>query len=282
MRSTDPIIRYTLAPALILGWLLGLSPAAAFADQAPYSGWETLMSKQQVQPENPALTGRPTAFVECPESADTPDTFALCAAATCWTIDSVAYCKCDVLNQKSISIPFRYREKGTRKDVCDVLKAGRGNGFTVSTYATPRPLLKDYDPKLEGLGPPKALYTCAKGADPNALSAQCDGGLCFTSTRGQVFPGLGHLKKDEIICSCPIVTNSQTGFQIAGPWKCQPGDRNVDGQCCDQGFHDRFCGVDSTSRTGTMIAVGAATGVATLLSTELDGAPPRLNRCVFQ
>ena len=283
MQSTDPKSRYTLAPALILAWLVGLSPAAAIADQGPNVGRGALIPKEQVQPGNPALTDdRPTAFVECPESADSPNTFALCAAATCWTIDNVAYCKCDVMNQQSISIPFRYREKGRRKDVCDVLKAGRGNGFTVSTYATPRQLLKDYDPKVDGLGPPQALYTCAPGADPNALAAQCDGGLCFTSTRGQVFPGFGRLKADEIICSCPIVTNSQTGFQIAGPWKCEPGDLNVAGGCCDQAFHDQLCGVDSTTRTGTTIAVGAATGIATFLSKELDGVVPELNRCDFQ
>jgi hypothetical protein len=35
--------------------------------------------------------------------------------------------------------------------------------------------------------------------------AKCDGGICFTSTEGKSFPGFDEpLKKDQIICSCPI------------------------------------------------------------------------------
>ena len=168
-------------------------------------------------------------------SSDT-NPFALCATATCWPLDSVAYCKCDVLNQQSISLPFHYRENGTEMDVCDLLLDGSGNGFTVSTYATPRQLEKDYRPKEERLGPPLALYTCPVSDATEGYSAQCDGGLCFTSTQGQEFPGFGQLEEDEIICSCPIVANSRNGFQMAGPWNCNPGNRNKNGRCCDESF----------------------------------------------
>jgi hypothetical protein len=185
------------------------------------------------------------------------------------------------MDQQSISLPFPYRENGTEKDVCDLLLDGSGNGFTVSTYATPRQLEKDYDPRQEGLGPPLAIYTCPVSVNNTGYSAQCDGGLCFTSTQGQEFPGFGRLEEDEIICSCPIAPNSPIGFQMAGPWHCKPGDPNQDGRCCDEDFNDEFCFVDSHSPTGSSIAVGAVTGIGSILSKELDGHLPRLNQCFF-
>ncbi|MEJ8574908.1 hypothetical protein [Microbaculum marinum] len=231
-----------------------------------------------------AIAANPSAFKICPESPDDPNTFALCATAKCWTLDGVAYCKCDVLNEDSISLPFHFRAGGKRQDVCDLLKEGVENGFTISTYATPRQLEKDYKPAKEKLGRPLALYTCpgtSMGAEAG-YSAQCDGGVCFKSTVGQDFPGLGHVKKDEIVCSCPPAAASPIGFQASGPWSCRPGAKNVNGRCCDQDYQERLCGVTSVSKTGTRIAVGAPTGVATVLSKLLDGKAPAINRCVFQ
>ncbi|MGI9273307.1 MAG: hypothetical protein ACR2PT_00430 [Endozoicomonas sp.] len=219
----------------------------------------------------------------CPVSEGAPDTFALCATASCWTLDNVAYCKCDVMNEKSISLPFHYVEDGARKDVCDLLLEGVDNGFTVSTYATPRQIEADYKPVEEKLGPPLAIYTCTNSDDsPAGYSAQCDGGLCFTSTQGKDFPGIGPVADDEIICACPPVPSPPEGFQISGPWLCAPDDRNADGQCCDKAFHDRLCSVDKVTHTGTELVVGAPIGVDTLLSKKLDGSVPALNRCVFQ
>ncbi len=225
----------------------------------------------------------PSLFKECPVSSDDSNTFALCATATCWTVDNVAYCKCDVMNEQSISLPFHYKENGEDKDVCDLLQAGVDNGFTVSTYATPRQMEADYDPETEKLGPPMAIYTCLNSEDtPAGYSAQCDGGLCFKSTQGQTFPGIGQLKEDEIICSCPAMPSPPMGFQIAGPWTCAPGERNANGQCCDKSFHDKLCSVKSVSSTGTQLMVGAPTGVGTILSKKLDGKVPALNRCEFK
>ncbi|KZL15572.1 hypothetical protein [Pseudovibrio sp. Ad26] len=222
-------------------------------------------------------------FKECPVSQDDPNTFALCATAKCWTVDTVAYCKCDVLNEQSISLPFHYEEGGEKKDVCDLLKAGIDNGFTVSTYATPRQMETDYDPDTEKLGPPMATYSCPNTDDaPAGYSAQCDGGFCFNSTQGKDFPGIGAVKEDEIICSCPSVPSPSAGFQMAGPWSCAPGDRNTDGTCCDKSFHDKLCSVKSVNSTGTELMVGAPLGVATLLSKKLDGKDPAINRCVFK
>lgn len=264
MDTIESAIRTTWLPCLVMALLVALCPLTGLAE----AGADATPAPAQ-----------PSAFAICPDQPGATKTFALCATATCWTLDGVAYCKCDVKHQPSISAPFNYRENGERKNVCDLLQAGRGNGFTVSTYATPRQVSKDYDQSVEHLGPPMALYTCAAGANPSAVSAQCDGGLCFTSTRGREFPGFGKLKDDEIICSCPIVTNAQTGFQIAGPWSCAPGDKNIDGHCCDEAYAKRYCNVDNTNRTGTSIAVGSPSGSARLLSTELDGEVPRLNRC---
>ncbi len=264
-------------PALLLAWMLGLVPAVGGAEEV-----ENLSDNERMELGTQLWDGRPTVFQQCPKVPGAPDKFALCATSTCVTLDQVAYCKCNVLHQDSISLPFPYQEDGTRKDICDLLLAGIDNGFTVSTYATPRQLETDYDPSQEGLGPPLAIYTCAGGSDASGLSAQCDGGVCFTSTQGRSFPGFGTLQEDQIICSCPIVPSPPIGFQISGPWSCEPGDRNLEGRCCDQGYHDAFCGVDSATRTGTSIAVGAATGFAAILSKELDGEVPSVNRCVFR
>lgn len=222
------------------------------------------------------------AFVECPQKSDAPKTFALCSLAQCWTLDNVSYCKCDLMHQESISIPFNYKEGSLMKNVCDLLLEGPSNGFTVSTYATTRPALKDYDPAVEKLGPPKALYTCDKpgySLKP-AYSAQCDGGLCFKSTEDTEFPGLGRVEKGQIICSCPPTAN-KSNFQIAGPWSCAPGASNRKGECCDRGYYNQFCGVRSIKTTGTRIAVGSPAGSAAILSKQLDGQFPSYNRCQF-
>ncbi|WP_444996206.1 hypothetical protein [Aliikangiella sp. IMCC44359] len=217
--------------------------------------------------------------VQCPISDKQPNTFALCATATCWTLDGVAYCKCDVMNEKSISISFDYEENGQSKNVCNLLLDGNNNGFTVSTYATPRQIETDYNPKIEKLGPPMGYYTCPTLSGSQAYGAQCDGGICFQSTQGQYFPGLGHIKRGEIVCSCPPTLSSSPGFQIAGPWNCEPGDTNENNQCCDKSYYDQMCFVTNVKSTGTKLAVSAPIGGAKAFSILLDGKPPSLNTC---
>lgn len=221
------------------------------------------------------------APVICPVSTGQPERFALCAAATCWMLDGVAYCKCDVMNEPSISIAFNYTQAGQSKNVCDLLLESVNNGFTVSTYATPRQVETDYDRKTEKLGPAKALYTCATKDNADAYGAQCDGGICFNSTQGQKFAELGQLKPNEIICSCPPTLNPTKRFQIAGPWKCEPGAANENNECCDKAFYEDMCRVTDISNTGTRIAVSAPAGSAVSLSTILDGEKPTLNSCRF-
>jgi hypothetical protein len=258
---------FTLLLALI-------TPAGGIA------GTDDLKPREDRQLGAEMWDARPTAFQVCPESEGDPDEFALCATATCRTLDNVAYCKCTLLHERSISLPFRFREGGETKNVCDLLLAGIDNGFTISTYATPRRLETNYKGEF---GPPLALYTCPGGSDTSSgYSAQCDGGVCFTSTRGREFPGFGTLGNDEIICSRPPVPSTPAGFQIAGPWNCEAGDKNLDGLCCDQTFQDKFCSVDGIQRTGTEMAVGAVTGFPAILSKILDGSFPSVNRCLFR
>jgi hypothetical protein len=82
-----------------------------------------------------------------------------------------------------------------------------------STFSLPRPVVVATGDK--------ALYDCPAATSSGAY-AQCDGGLCSTSSRGRSFPGFtAPLRKHEIICSCPItVANPATavGYQIAGPY----------------------------------------------------------------
>ena len=220
-------------------------------------------------------------FAVCPENTLESPRYALCASAQCWTIDEVAYCKCKSLIGRSISTPYNYREDGQKKNVCNLLSEGPVNGFTVSTYSTPRQIMKSYVEAVEKQGAPQALYTCDPTTDNRylgAYSAQCDGGLCFLGTAGKAFPGLGTLEKDQLICACPPKAN-QTPFQIVGPWNCAPGDANVKGRCCDRAFFKRYCGIHNIKRTGTIIPVGAPVGVGRGLSKRLDGSRVQINEC---
>lgn len=131
------------------------------------------------------------------------------------------------------------------------------------------------------MGSPQALYTCATKDDATAYGAQCDGGVCFNSTQGKDFPGLGHINEDEIVCSCPPTLNPTKRFQIAAPWSCEPGDANDNNQCCDQDFYQDMCTVTDVSNTGNRLAVSAPAGSAVTLSTILDGKKPSLNSCNF-
>ena len=201
------------------------------------------------------LAGLPETFKICHDQ-----TYALCAVASCYVFNQVAYCKCDVENGDSISLPFEV----DGEDVCDVNTNGPANGYMVSTFSTPASVLAGGD---------MALYTCT-GATSDGAYAQCDGGLCFTSTEGDPsFPGFDEpLAADQIICSCPItVANPDSlsfGYQIAGPFPCQAD------------FFENCQSARTNQRTGSTIPVGAPTGVARILTVLLNGPPaPPLNRC---
>ena len=187
-------------------------------------------------------------------------TYALCAVASCFVLNGVAYCTCDIKHGDSISLPFKY---GAGRNVCTINAAGAGNGYMVSTFSLPSQVVA---PRGD-----QALYTCPAATATGAY-AQCDGGICFRSTQGQRFPGApADLGPNQIICSCPItVANPATaraGYQIAGPYPC----RRSFFRYCDAAI--------ASTRTGATIYVGAPTGTAALLTRLLDGAVPPFNRC---
>jgi hypothetical protein len=183
-------------------------------------------------------------------------TYALCATASCTVINQVAYCKCDVKEGDSISLPLRV----DGEDVCAINANGADNGYMVSTFSLPESVVAPTGHR--------ALYTCPAGSAGGY--AQCDGGICFTSSNGSSFPGFDRpLGSTDIICACPITqpSSSPVGYQIAGPYPC-----------VDSYF--RFCNSQtSNTNTGSTVKVGAPTGTAKFLALQLNGSVPKLNEC---
>jgi hypothetical protein len=186
-------------------------------------------------------------------------TYALCAVAACFVFDGLSYCKCDVKSGDSISIPYDYAR---HRDVCTANAEGKKNGYMVSTFSIAPSVVAPYGNQ--------ALYDCPARFS-NGAYAQCDGGVCFTSSEGQSFPGFDKpLKKNEIICSCRITVASpmaMTGYQIVGPYPCQ------------RSFFQNCRKAVANTETGTQIYVGAPTGAARALTRELYGQVPPLNEC---
>jgi hypothetical protein len=203
-----------------------------------------------------AGTGAPAVGSEPFEICES-QTYALCASASCFVFNQVAYCKCDIEFGDSITATDAF-DGG---DACSVNEQGPDNGYLVSTYSLPESVLE---------GGSSALYTC-RGSSANGAYAQCDGGICFASTSGQSFPGLGTISEDEIVCSCPItVANPKRqhfGYQFVGPYPCQE-------EILDS------CRRESTNKSnGSTIPVGAPTGTPRVLTRMLDGSVPKLNHC---
>ncbi|MGH7925004.1 MAG: hypothetical protein ACREQH_10495 [Candidatus Binatus sp.] len=206
--------------------------------------------------------------------------YALCAEASCFIYDGVAYCKCDIEQGNSISLQLSYSSPTGEKNVCDVNRQGRTNGYMVSTFSLPKNVMK---------GGNAAVYTCPGSADAGSgvvapvAYGQCDGGLCFKSTRGQRIPGFtGHLRKDEILCSCPIATGATPGssdsfgYQVFGAYDpTAPIGSRCDANAC------AACTVSNPTANGAMLQVGAPTGSGKFLALRLDGPPiPDINVCL--
>jgi hypothetical protein len=229
-------------------------------------------------------------FQICPRNASDTNAYALCATAQCFLLNDVAYCKCDLMNGSSISSSFEFQENGTPQNVCDLLDDGVNNGFTVSTYSVPAQLLFSYAQTYNGSGPPPlALYTCPGGS--SGPYAQCDGGVCFNSTTGKDFPGVGPIGATQVVCACPITDprrEARLGFQIAGPWQktdgsaCKGTDSPDD--CCSSDWFSQFCfPPERNPATGDTLLVGAPQGTGILLSVLLDGPPaPQVNQCQLE
>ena len=184
-------------------------------------------------------------------------TYALCAVASCFVFNEVAYCKCDVKFGDSISLAFDFDDQ----DVCTVNAAGAANGYMVSTFSVPDSILKPNGDQ--------AVYTCP-GRISDGAYAQCGGGICFTSTEGKTFPGLGQLEEGQIVCSCPITEThkgAKVGYQIAGPYPCQ------------QSFFENCSKEIANTKTGSTLYVGAPTGTERLLAFLLTGTNPPTHEC---
>src|ERR1700733_1556915 len=87
-------------------------------------------------------------------------TYALCALASCFVMDGVSYCKCDVKSGDSISLPFKF---GKDQDVCTTNADGAANGFMVSTFSYPE--------SVTSPGGDMALYDCPATSAPYGASA---------------------------------------------------------------------------------------------------------------
>ena len=182
-------------------------------------------------------------------------TYALCAGASCFVFNDVAYCTCDVKKGNSISSPFKY-DSG---NVCSVNAEGANNGFMVSTFSLP--------PSLVAPSGSQALYVCPRTS--RAAYAKCDGGICFTSTTGNSFPGSNtQLGNNQIVCSCPVErANPIQGLEIIGPYPCQ------------ESFF-RYCdATTANSDNGSTLYDGTSIGSTATGTLLLDGSVPPLNTC---
>jgi hypothetical protein len=111
-------------------------------------------------------TTSPKFFKIC--NGTTPDgktmvPHALCAVASCFVFNGLAYCKCDVAQGDSISLPFEFDDG---QDICTVNAEGVGNGYMASTFSFP--------PSVRQQGGDQALYTCPPVVSDGTY-AQCDG-----------------------------------------------------------------------------------------------------------
>ncbi len=206
--------------------------------------------------------------------------YALCAAASCFVYNELAYCKCDILKGDSISLQLSYSSPAGERNVCDVNQQGKKNGYMVSTFSLPNDVKK---------GGRAAVYTCPGSADAGSgviapvAYGQCDGGICFKSTRGKRFPGFaGRVRNKEIICSCPISTGATPGssdsfgYQVFGQYnpKAPIGSR-CDANACAS------CSVPDPTANGATLRVGAPTGSGKFLALRLNGPPvPDINECL--
>lgn len=251
------------------GWFLGTAAGAA-ALQLLFT-----VSAFGVQEKLDPTAVPETPFVVCEQQR-----YALCAAAECFVYNGVAYCKCDIKRGDSISLQLGFETRTGENDACDVNREGRRNGYMVSTYSLPSNVVKG------GRG---AVYTCpgpsnaAGGVVAPVAYGQCDGGICFTSTVGQRFPGFDRgLAFDEIMCSCPISiastpgSSNALGYQVFGPYRpTAPPGRRCSKSACEA------CSVPAPLANGSTVPVGAATGVASLLAVRLNGPPPPdINECL--
>jgi hypothetical protein len=230
--------RLALVPAILVALLGPMADCVAFGAES-----------SEADPSTPSLAQDKPMICE-------NQTYALCAGASCFVFNDVAYCTCNVKKGRSISSSFKY-DGG---NICTLNAEGPYNGYMASTFSPPPGL-------AAGPGADKALYTCPISSRPSY--AKCDGGLCFTSTAGRSFPPPTSFGYDQIVCACPIEKASPPhGVEIIGPYPCQKSFRQA---ACERATANNDTG--STVYDGTSIG---STATGTFL---LTGKIPRLNNC---
>src|SRR5262245_13938923 len=214
-------------------------------------------------------------FVVCQDQ-----TYALCAAASCFVYNLVAYCQCDVMKGDSISLQLSFSTATGQENVCDVNAQGKTNGFMVSTFSLPAEVVK---------GGSEAVYTCpgplnaGSGVPAPVAYGQCDGGLGFTSTTNKTFPGFEGKLHKEIIASCPTSigaspqNSNAVGYEIFGAYPPEaPVGQRSDASAC------AACGIPNPTPNSSILPVGAPTGVGKFLTKQLTGSIPTVNECLCE
>lgn len=189
--------------------------------------------------------------------------YALCAGSRCFVFNDVAYCTCDVLKGDSISSPFTYDNGDVKGNVCTINAEGDDNGYIVSTFSLPK---KKSMSIVAGPGN-QAIYKCPRTS--LADYAKCDGGICFTSTKGKTSLGFyTPLDDDQIVCSCPVTrTNPDRGVQIIGPYPCQ------------EKFFENCERRVANNDNGSTLYDGSPIGSTEAAIRQLYGSVPPLNIC---
>jgi hypothetical protein len=186
--------------------------------------------------------------------------YALCAGAKSVNFNEITYANCSMLHGNSISLPQHFPFPPVNDHPGDINTVNQGapnrGGYIVSTYSPPVGATKP-DGNL-------AVYQCEGGT-----YAQCDGGLCSTSTTGKTSPLWGHVSNRQIICSCPIATHS-TGFEVMGPKPCPTTAAEF----------DSVCGSNvSGANNGTTIYIGSPVPGSFESLAACLGQPVTLNHC---
>ena len=149
--------------------------------------------------------------------------YALCAGAAAVNFNEITYANCARLRGNSISLQQNFPSApGNDDNPGNIATVNEGapnrGGYIVSTYSAPAGAV---DPNGN-----LAVYSCDRGGS----SAQCDGGLCFTSTTGKNPPLWGPVSNSQIVCSCPIRTTA-VPFSVIGPKPCPATAAEYDAVC---------------------------------------------------
>src|SRR5262249_54369192 len=159
---------------------------------------EAAVSQEKVT----CATGIPGLSFEAVILKDQP--YALCAGAVSTNFNEITYANCASLSGDSISAPQHFPSAPGDPNPGDIATVNqrppKTGGYIVSAYSPPA--------GATTASGDLAVYECERGG----TYAQCDGGLCFTSTSKpnskSNSPLWGDVSKDQIICSCPIIESA--------------------------------------------------------------------------